>query len=970
MVQILQTPAQAVAWLRSRGVLHLGTDSRRVAAGEAFIAWPGAVQDGRRFVPDALQQGASACLVEAQGLEAFALVGGDSVAAYSGLKNDTGPIAALFYGEPSKALAVVAVTGTNGKTSTAWWLAQALASLAGEQAQPSGVIGTLGVGLVPLPGVLDPLATIETTGLTTPDPVTLQRTLRAFADQGLKACAMEASSIGLEESRIDGTQIAVAVFTNFTQDHLDYHGDMEAYWQSKRRLFKWAGLGSAVINIDDSRGAELAEALAGAPLNLWTVAVERDARLCARNVRVLPSGMVFDVHEGAQRVTLQTPMIGQYNVSNLLGVVAAMRALGIGLDAAVAACATLRPVPGRLECLGGVGAPLVAVDYAHTPDALAQVLAALRPVAQARQGALWCVFGCGGDRDPSKRPLMGAIAARAADRVVVTSDNPRSEKPEAIVAQILLGIADRDHVDVEVDRAAAISATVARAGATDVVLLAGKGHEPYQEVAGVKRPFSDLAQAEAALQARAAVFVAADIHAMLPGSVLRGNASATAERVHTDTRSICQGDLFVALQGERFDANTLLTQATQAGATVLIHRQGADTASVPVGVACIAVEDTRAALTTLAQAWRARMAQVRVIGVTGSNGKTTVTQMIASILRAFAGEASLATEGNFNNDIGVPLTVLRLRPHHRVAVVEMGMNHPGEIALLARVAQPDVVLVNNAQREHLEFMHTVEAVARENGAAISALPAQGVAVFPAQDAHSPLWQDLAQARSMLRFAADAPADAVLESAQWRDGAWDWEARIGGQSVHARLRIAGRHNALNAVAAAACAHALQVPPAAIAAGLSGFVPVKGRSRALALTIGKRRCTVVDDTYNANPDSVRAAIDVLAELPAPRVLVLGDMGEVGQQGPAFHAEVAAYAQTRGIDHLLLIGDLARHGCDAFAGARHFGDIDALVSATLAQAGDAASVLIKGSRFMRMERVVQALTAAAASEEGYQP
>ncbi|MDT8989802.1 bifunctional UDP-N-acetylmuramoyl-L-alanyl-D-glutamate--2,6-diaminopimelate ligase MurE/UDP-N-acetylmuramoyl-tripeptide--D-alanyl-D-alanine ligase MurF [Curvibacter sp. APW13] len=972
MVQMLHTPEQAVAWLRARQVTHLQTDSRKVAVGEAFIAWPGAVQDGRQFVADAVQRGAIACLVEAQGMEAFTL-NGEEVACYAGLKRDTGEIAAQFYGNPSHQLPVVAVTGTNGKTSTAWWLAQALSALPGSQARPSGVIGTLGVGAVPAPQAADPLAAIQSTGLTTPDPVTLQQTLRSFVDQGFKACAMEASSIGLDEQRMGGTQIAVAVFTNFTQDHLDYHGDMDAYWQSKRKLFDWPGLRSAVVNIDDSRGAQLAAELANAPLDLWTVAIEREARLRASGVRVMETGMAFDVREGDRKCTLQTPLIGLYNVSNLLGVLAAMRALGVELEAAVQVCASLQPVPGRLERLGGVDAPLVAVDYAHTPDALAQVLTALRPVAQARQGKLWCVFGCGGDRDPSKRPLMGAIAARAADRVVVTSDNPRSEKPEAIVAQVLLGVADREHVDVEVDRGDAIGMAIARAEPGDVVLLAGKGHEPYQEIAGVKRPFSDRAQAQAALQARSAVFEAVDVHHMLPGSTLLGNRSAKACRVHTDTRSITQGDLFVALQGERFDANTMLAQAAQAGATVLVYRVGADTTAVPADVACIGVDDTREALRTLARAWRARQSQVRLIGVTGSNGKTTVTQMIAAILRAHAGSSSLATEGNFNNDIGVPLTVLRLRANHRVAVVEMGMNHPGEIAVLAAVAQPDVVLVNNAQREHLEFMHTVEAVARENGSAISALPAAGVAVFPADDPFTPIWMALAQQRRSLRFSAatgQGGAEVVLESAEWQDGAWDWQARLQGQPVRARLQIAGRHNALNAAAAAACAHALGVPVTTIASGLSAFVPVKGRSRALSLALGGQSRTVIDDTYNANPDSVRAAIDVLAELPSPRLLVLGDMGEVGQDGPAFHAEVAAHARARGVEQLFLMGELARHGCEPFPGARHFEHVDALIEAVLTQAGASRTILIKGSRFMRMERVVQALQAAAAPKEETQP
>ena len=487
----LTSPQEAVQWLRERGAGALRTDSRQLVAGEAFIAWPGAAVDGRSFAPQALARGAVACLVEQDGASAFAL-DAHHVASYAGLKADAGLIAAQFYGQPSQTLPVVAVTGTNGKTSTAWWLAQALGVLPAGQALPCGVIGTLGVGQPPH---------VLSTGLTTPDPVRVQQALRQFVDQGLRACAMEASSIGIEEQRLAGTQLQVAVFTNFTQDHLDYHGSMEAYWVAKRKLFAWPGLAHAVVNIDDGYGAALADELAGT-LDLWTVSSQQPARLRAQQLRHTASGMAFEVVEGDVSCTLQSQVIGHYNVSNLLGVIAAMRCLGVPLAAAVAACSTLLPVPGRMECVGGQDEPLVAIDYAHTPDALAQALQALRPMAQARAGQLWAVFGCGGDRDASKRPLMGAIAAQHADRVVVTSDNPRSERPEAIVAQILLGLVDNKGVDVEVDRALAIRSTVGQAAASDVILLAGKGHEETQELAGVKHPFSDRAHALAALQAR------------------------------------------------------------------------------------------------------------------------------------------------------------------------------------------------------------------------------------------------------------------------------------------------------------------------------------------------------------------------------------------------------------------------------------------------------------------------------------
>ncbi|MFZ3126641.1 MAG: UDP-N-acetylmuramoyl-L-alanyl-D-glutamate--2,6-diaminopimelate ligase [Rhodoferax sp.] len=498
---LLHTPSQAAQWLRQRVTGTLRSDSRQLAPGDGFIAWPGAAVDARQFVAGALLQGAAACLVESEGLT-LAGLDDDRMGSYAGLKADTGAIAAEFFSHPSRQLAVVAVTGTNGKTSTAWWLAQALSALPAAQALPCGVIGTLGVGRPPAANQGAQDAAVISTGLTTPDPVLLQRTLRQFVDDGLRACAMEASSIGVEERRLDGTQIRVAVFTNLTQDHLDYHGSMEAYWQAKCQLFAWPGLVSAVVNLDDVRGLELAQSLADTALDVWTVSCQRPARLQARHIAYDAQGLHFDVVEGDDTQVLHTRMIGTYNVSNLLGVLAAMRALGIALDLAVQACEALHPVPGRMECLGEAGEPLVAVDYAHTPDALGHALAALRPLAAQRGGRLWCVFGCGGDRDASKRPLMGAIAAQNADQVVVTSDNPRSEKPEIILAQILLGLPQDHGVEVQVDRALAIADAVARAGAEDVILLAGKGHEDTQEIAGVKHPFSDRSHAEQALRQR------------------------------------------------------------------------------------------------------------------------------------------------------------------------------------------------------------------------------------------------------------------------------------------------------------------------------------------------------------------------------------------------------------------------------------------------------------------------------------
>ncbi len=491
----LQTPAQAAAWLRERVTGSLWADSRKVAAGDGFIAWPGAALDARQFVADVMAAGAAACLVEQDGADAYAF-SSNKVASYVGLRAAAAPIAAAYFEEPSKQLQVVAVTGTNGKTSTTWYLAQAL----GKLGLPCGIVGTLGIGTP---------ESMLFNGLTTPDPVLLQQQLRHFVEQGFVACALEASSIGIAEQRLAATRIQVAIFTNFTQDHLDYHGSMQAYWETKKRLFEWPGLKAAVLNLDDDKGALLQAALADSGIDVWTISMAGAARLRADSVVQTAQGLAFDVVEGAERHTISTSLLGLYNVANLLGVVAAMRALGLSLADAASACSGLAQVPGRLEIMATEGLPLVAIDYAHTPDALEKVLTALRPVAQGRAGRLWCVFGCGGDRDAFKRPLMAASAQKNADQIVVTSDNPRSESPAAIIRQILLGLTHSDSVYVEADRALAIAQAIALAQPGDVVLLAGKGHENHQEIQGVKHPFSDRTHAQAALSARLASGVAA-----------------------------------------------------------------------------------------------------------------------------------------------------------------------------------------------------------------------------------------------------------------------------------------------------------------------------------------------------------------------------------------------------------------------------------------------------------------------------
>lgn len=434
----------------------------------------------------------------------------------------------------------------------------------------------------------------------------------------------------------------------------------------------------------------------------------------------------------------------------------------------------------------------------------------------------------------------------------------------------------------------------------------------------------------------------------MPGAQL--TADASFDKVSTDSRTANAGALFVALRGEIHDAHGFLPQVAANGAAAVVVEQ------LPAGwtLPAIVVPNTLTALGQIANQWRQQYA-IPLIGVTGSNGKTTVKEMIAAILAAAFGEdARLATQGNLNNEIGVPLTLMRLESTHRAAVVELGMNHPGEIGRLAAIAQPTVGLVNNAQREHQEFMHTVEAVAQENGSVFALLPADGVAVYPGDDTYTALWQGLAQHCRSITFGLSEACD-VHASYSGSGFGNNLKVTTPGGAFDLTLAAAGEHNVRNALAAIACALAAGIEQSVIVRGLEAFSPVGGRLQRKQAANG---ATVIDDTYNANPDSMRAAIDVLANYPAPRILVIGDMGEVGTQGREFTEEIGAYAQQRGIETVLATGDLSRYLVPS--GAHHFEQFDDVLAALDKELGgnSDATVLVKGSRFMKMERVVNHL------------
>jgi UDP-N-acetylmuramyl-tripeptide synthetase len=484
-------PAAVLQSLAALGVQVHGVadDSRQVRKGDLFLAYPGALADGRDYIADALARGAVAVLWEQDNANgAFSWDSDWQVPHLPGidLRALSGPLAHTVCGCPSERLSLIAITGTNGKTTVSQWLAQSYP-------RPCAIIGTLGAGL---PGHL------VDTGFTTPEATTLMRALAEFADAEVQACTLEASSIGIEEGRLSGARVDVAVFTNLTRDHLDYHGTMEKYAAAKQKLFTWPRLRLAVVNLDDPFGAELAALSTASKVVGYTQSdtqIDRQGVIRAEEVIETPLGLRFTLSAPNGRARVETGLIGRYNLSNMLAVAAVLVDAGMTPKEVAARFADLVSPPGRLEKIGGDHEPLVVVDYAHTPDALENTLCALRASATARGGHLAVVFGCGGDRDHGKRRLMGEVATRLADRVVLTTDNSRSEDPKAILQDIRRGAPS---AEIIADRSSAIRRTIAAADSADVLLLAGKGHEAYQEASGVRTPFSDLDEARTALSSR------------------------------------------------------------------------------------------------------------------------------------------------------------------------------------------------------------------------------------------------------------------------------------------------------------------------------------------------------------------------------------------------------------------------------------------------------------------------------------
>lgn len=938
-------------------IAGLTADSRLVKPGFLFAAIPGTRVDGTSFAAQAVKSGAAAvlCTADAQ----IGELGVPVIRTYDP-RLALAQMSARFFGAQPET--IVAVTGTNGKTSVADFARQIFAACGRRAAS----LGTIGV-VKPDGGTYG--------GLTTPDPVSLHKTLAELADDGVTHLAFEASSHGLDQGRLDGVAIKAAAFTNLGRDHLDYHPTVADYFRAKLRLFSemLPPSGTAVVNLSDPYGSDvLAAAQARGIETLSYGGAGADFQLVSVEPRDFSQRL--EIADRGSRRTIRLPLIGRYQAENALAAAALAIAVGEDSDSVFAALESLRGVPGRLEVIGRHKGGLVVVDYAHKPEALAAALTALRPFAGGR---VICVFGCGGDRDRGKRPLMGEIATALSDVVIVTDDNPRSEDAAAIRAQVMAMAPEALEIG---DRAEAIARALELIEAGDVVLIAGKGHETGQIIGDEVLPFSDRDEALRRMdavgtsQTEPCPLWSWDDLIEASGATIDGAPSAHVTGFSIDTRTLEPGDVFVALADSR-DGHDFVPAAFDKGAAAAIVRQSYP--RQPGDGVLLRVDDPLRALERIGMAARRRLSgKARVIAVTGSAGKTSTKEMLRKCLGTLAPGRVHASAKSYNNHWGVPLTLARMPADTRFAVLEIGMNHAGEITPLTKMVRPHIALVTLVAAVHLGHFPAVDDIAEAKAEIFTGLAPGGLAVINLDNEFSGLFRARAAAHGgkIVTFGFGEGATVrgeILELAADRSIV---KITTPAASLETTVGVPGAHMAMNALAAAAAMHAAGIEN--IREGLQALASAtaaEGRGQRTTLAAGDGSILLIDESYNANPASVRAALAAMALVPREafprRVVVLGDMLELGNRSEDLHRDLANDVVEAGADVVLASGPMMRGLYEALPvelrarWAETAGELKDDLLATV-QAGDV--IVIKGSLGSRMGPLTEALKARYASAD----
>lgn len=981
-------------------ITSIVTDSRTHITGALFVALPGVNNDGHDFLEKAVENGCSALLCQSgkvdknklNALNAVVIEVPNVSVAYA-------TVAANYYRRPAEGLSCIGVTGTNGKTTVTYLLEEIFLA----NGWNVGVVGTINNRYTLQNGGKK----ILSTRFTTPEALTMQQVLREMADAGVDHVIMEVSSHALDQARIGGIAFEAAAFTNLTRDHLDYHPDMSAYFQAKTKLFSeyLKADGTAVLpyptdnNESWSWLTPLHElcAKAGKRIIGWGENVRAEIRLKSYQTGLDCTELRIATPSGEQILT--SPLIGRFNVENILTVYGLAVAMHIDERLICATLSSAFGAPGRLERVTfasdwNLQNPVVLVDYAHTPDALEKVLLTAGSLPHRQ---LFCVFGCGGDRDNGKRPLMGDIATRLCDVVVITDDNPRTEDPDKIVAQIRNGINpvygeahnsdwlvrrghnERGYVVLR-DRRSAIEQAIRAAGPKDVVVIAGKGHEAYQLTLQGKRFFDDRMEAKNALLSWTDERITAAVGGVLQPGIKKGRG--LLGEVSTDSRVQNLNGIFVALKGEIHDAHDFLPQAIAGGASCLVVDHVPPTLQQSE-VSIVIVSDTQKALGDMANYRRRLLSSIceqQVVGITGSCGKTTVKEMVTAILARKwpAGPDNpencvLKTQGNFNNLIGLPLSLLPLSVHNRVAVLEMGMNRPGELLRLGAIAEPDISCITNIHAAHLEGLGSIKGVAQAKEELFATTKSSGTLIVNLDD---PWVSALIGKYPQKKISFAASGEKMLAKPDfWASdiffaagGAITFTLHYREQTSAIHLFTVGEHNIANALAASAIAAAAGAGLAEIAAGLGDYRPPTKRMEMIRSSLG---FTILNDTYNANPASMAAGLKTLRQLsPKNAVAIIGDMRELGETSRQAHFAIGGLIAELALEHVGIVGEFkheVEQGALAAGYSRErihtFGDKDDAVAwikelAMTKKLGKDDLILVKASRGLRFETIVAEL------------
>ncbi len=937
----------------SNFITGVSCDSRKVEKGHVFIAISGDDTDGHNYIQEAVFNGCIAVVVEKKELPK--LLPEIMVILVEDTHHTLGLIASNYFSNPASQLKMIGITGTNGKTTTSWILENILHA----NSYKTGIIGTVYYRYLDR----NDKEVCHKASLTTPEPLLLHQLLRTMVDNGVSHVVMEVSSHALAQKRIAGISFDAAIFTNLSRDHLDFHQTMEKYFAAKQKLFlnHLSANGSAVVATQKTKienspqkqisnwGENLGEILENEKFTQFASAQNKTTRktltcgfnsendIFAENIRLTSENSFFDLDIFSNKNSIQTPLTGQFNIQNILCAVGAAYTLGLSTKSICKTLTHITPIPGRLEniklpgCTTNIKAPTIFVDFAHSPDSLENVLKSLQAIKKRK---LICIFGCGGDRDSGKRPLMGEISSRLADITILTSDNPRSDPPRQILKEIEQGIKFSDCCKMPIpelfnpnnsscaytviaERKAAIHYACSLADHDDIILIAGKGHETYQIIGNKKTFFDDRVEAINGLL----TWNTSHLLQATGGVLVQGQQNTCFTKITTDSRSIKENEIFIALCGENFDGHEYLQTATKKGATALIINKDIQIPDINPDTIIIKVKDTLQALGDLASYRRSLLGpHLKVIAITGSSGKTTVKEMTSAILQKHynnkqtADDHILATKGNFNNLIGLPLSLLPIQAHHKIAILEMGMNSLGEISRLTEIAQPDIGCITNVQPAHLEGLSTIENVALAKTELFATMTDDSIRIINLDDKHLKAWQQntndvccsFTATDEGIAFNPDIYATNIISL---KEQGMRFTLHVNAWKAEITLPVPGIHNVSNALAAAAIATHCDTPPEIICQALTKYNAFDKRMEFDHLPGGIK---VVNDTYNANPASMSAALKTVSSFGSQscHIAILGDMLELGESSEKAHKDIGSQVSAYNFDYLAVTGKFATY------------------------------------------------------------